>query len=160
VEHILLRPRHPGAPLLSIGLDENCTPAAAEDPYSFRVSAILPYWPNRFRAMEYRHFVERMLHQEIPAHVSLKICWVDELQMLAFKQAHAKWLGLMANVPSTGDGVTSYNLALQELLKVLQSLTSIYPVAMLHDCRVPGGANPVVLGQTRLGKFKEADSIE
>ena len=41
-----------------------------------------------------------------------------------------------------------------ELLKLLFSLHSEYPVATLHDCDESKDTNPVMLGKTVLGSFK------
>ena len=78
IAQILLRPQSAGATLLPTALvpecyDGNDTEAAQRfDPYSFRASVVLPAWPRRFRTMPIREHVEKTLHLEAPAHISLK----------------------------------------------------------------------------------------
>ena len=56
IEHILLRPRRPGDRLMQVCLSDECTFCGEEDPYSFRVSIVLPYWPERFQDLNFRRF--------------------------------------------------------------------------------------------------------
>ena len=43
------------------------SPSPAEvDPYSFRATVVLPYWPARFQQPEFRAFLETTLRQEAP----------------------------------------------------------------------------------------------
>ncbi len=146
-----------GPPLLSVRFDEECASPTQWDPYSFRVSVIFPYWPARFRHMEFRRFIERTLHLEAPAHVALKICWIDQEQMQAFKAAYQEWL--LQHAEESPNAV-EYHLALQQLIQAMQNMTTVYPVATLHDCREPGGTNPVVLGHTQLGEFDVPEETE
>ncbi|MDW7693778.1 hypothetical protein R9C00_03390 [Flammeovirgaceae bacterium SG7u.111] len=98
VEHILLRPSSTADTLLPIHIDKTCYEEALQeeestmgDPYSFWVSVVIPYWTERFRQMEFRKFFEDTLRKEAPAHVALKICWVDPRQMCNFESAYQEW---------------------------------------------------------------------
>ena len=62
------------------------------DPYSFRVSVVLPGWGNRFGSPEFRAFAERVIREETPAHVYPKICWIDRNQMCDFEICYQAWL--------------------------------------------------------------------
>lgn len=93
VEHLLLRPQQAGDEFLSLPDG----PAKFEqDPYSQRLSLIFPSGymrdfslpaedttepdnsaPHRFRDMEFRQHVERMVQQACPAHLLPSIYWVD-----------------------------------------------------------------------------------
>ncbi len=42
---------------------------------------------------------------------------------------------------------------LLSLIKVLNTLTNVYPEGHLHDCDNPSTDNPVILNQTILGTF-------
>ena len=84
IEHILLRPRAPGDPLMQVCLPEGCAFCGEEDPYSFRVSVVLPYWPERFRNPHFRDLVERTFREEAPAHVQVRLCWISQAQMTEF----------------------------------------------------------------------------
>ena len=148
VEHILLRPRTANAALIEVCLPEDCDFCGDEDPYSFRVSVVLPYWPKRFRNLDYRSLVERTLREEAPAHVQVKICWIGQGQMAEFDGAHRAWLeALRSGRPE--------NIAAPaaRLIGLLGRLSTVYPVATLHDCDVGDDKNPVRLGSSALGIF-------
>ncbi|NIR47902.1 hypothetical protein GWO43_27650, partial [candidate division KSB1 bacterium] len=72
IEHILLRPFQEGDTLMDICLGPDCEGCGDEDPYSFRVSIVLPYWPTGFQDREFRRFFERTLREQIPAHILVK----------------------------------------------------------------------------------------
>jgi hypothetical protein len=86
LEHILLRPSKDKDQLLSVCLDPGCDHCGEEDPYSFKVSIILPFWVKRFTNMHFRSYVETLFRSEAPAHVFLKICWIDKDEMKKLKQ--------------------------------------------------------------------------
>ena len=162
VEHILLRPRQqdpelPREALLPISVsEEDCNREGGPcrtsyDPYSFWVSVILPYWPQRFRNQNFRRFVEQTLRLEAPAHVALKICWVDVCQMRDFEVAYRDWLKQLA-LDSCQDAACYLTGALNRLLAILPQLKNVYPEATLHDCQESGSEdNPIILNQTALG---------
>lgn len=153
----LVRPRDAEPPMMSVLFDEACSTVSQWDPYSFRISVIFPYWPSRFRHMEFRSFIEKTLHLEAPAHITMKICWINQEQMQELEEAYYAFLGLHAEERPNAQ---LYNEALARLLRVLEDLKTVYPVATLHDCRQPGGTNPVVLGHTQLGQFSAPERTE
>ncbi len=67
-----------------------------EDPYSFRATAVLPCWPKRFRNPTFRHFVEKTIMTESPAHVHVNVVWVGVAEMKRFEDAYGNWLAEMA----------------------------------------------------------------
>ncbi|HBG06526.1 MAG: hypothetical protein A2075_00165 [Geobacteraceae bacterium GWC2_58_44] len=77
VEHLLLRPKFPGDalyPACSVGA---CRICGEEDPYSFRVTFVMPGWLEPFNTdMEMRGFADRTIREETPSHLLGKICWV------------------------------------------------------------------------------------
>ncbi|OQZ04843.1 MAG: hypothetical protein B6D34_01030 [Candidatus Brocadia sp. UTAMX1] len=78
VEHLLLRPKFPGDALYPICSDGPCNTCGDEDPYSFRLTFLMPGWIEPFKTnMEMRDFADRTIRQEMPAHLLGKICWVD-----------------------------------------------------------------------------------
>lgn len=157
VEHLLLRPKTVDDRLLEVCLDKNCFTCGEEDPYSFRVSVILPYWPERFRSMEFRRFAEKIMRLEIPAHIGLKICWIDQQQMETFEKAWRAWLEEQAKEePNTSD----LKDKLAAVIEIIQNLKNIHPLAHLHDCADSQNENPVRLGNTVLGQFKPLDELE
>lgn len=77
VEHLLLRPKFPGDALYPACVDGECLTCGAEDPYSFRLTLLLPGWLEPFSSdLELRSFADRSIRQEIPSHLVGKICWV------------------------------------------------------------------------------------
>lgn len=148
IEHLPLRPRAAGDPLMPVCLPEGADLCGEEDPYSFRASVVLPYWPRRFRDMNFRALVERTLREEAPAHVQLRICWAGLAQMTDLDAAHRAWLqALRAGDPA------ARRAAAARLIGVLSSLSTVYPAATLHDCDLAEDARPVRLGSTALGIF-------
>lgn len=69
----------------------------AEDPYSFRVSVVLPCWVKRFRDKSYRNLVEKTIRRELPAHVHPRIYWLGVNEMRRFEQAFSGWLVEISN---------------------------------------------------------------
>lgn len=81
VEHILLRPDFDLSTAQTEGQfmpicaknGESCQPL---DPYSYRITIILPGWTYRFANMDFRRFMEKLIRTELPAHILARICWV------------------------------------------------------------------------------------
>jgi hypothetical protein len=167
LEHILLRPHSPdpafgSSPTLPIRLipqpDRDGDSETAEflplDPYSFWMTVVLPAWPKRFQDWTFRQFVERILREEAPAHLALKIAWVDLYTMQKFEAAYQGWLEQLTLRASQGY-VYGQTPALETLLRVLSDLQSIYPAATLADLENSDFTqNPVILNQTPLGSIQ------
>ena len=161
LEHILLRPSKDKDTLLSVCLDPDCDHCDEEDPYSFKVSVILPFWVKRFMNMNFRSYVERLFRSEAPAHVFLKICWIDKEEMKNFEKDQADWMKAKAEytaaLPAPTDPLQKkYSAALDKLIITMLGLRTDFPEATLHDCTDKDEANDnrVFLGQTALGTFK------
>ncbi len=121
-----------------------------QDPYSFWVSVILPAWPRRFRDFDFRCFIERTLRLEAPAHVALKIAWLDPAQMAEFEAAYRPWLEqtALASQERECDRTDTLN----QLIDLLTQLRSVYPQGHLYDPDVSDSqTNPILLNQTALG---------
>lgn len=77
VEHLLLRPRFPGDALYPACSEGDCALGGDEDPYSFRLTFVMPGWTVPFdRNMDMRDFADRTIRRETPSHLLGKICWV------------------------------------------------------------------------------------
>lgn len=77
VEHLLLRPKFLGDALYPACAEGACKTCGDEDPYSFRLTFVMPGWTSPYNVnMDLRRFAERTLQQETPAHLLSKICWV------------------------------------------------------------------------------------
>ncbi len=150
IEHILLRPFVPTDELIDVCLDPSCESCGDEDPYSFRITVVLPYWPKRFRNLQFHEFFERTLREEAPAHVQARICWVDNAQMAQLDLAYRAWLEQRAKADIVQNDLSA---AVKNLIRILRELKTVYPAATLHDCLEGEGENPVRLGSTSLGIF-------
>lgn len=148
VEHLLLRPQHTELPLseerpatfLPICTGGDCSNVTYIDPYSCRISIVLPAWPSRFADMDFRHFVEKTIRQETPAHILPKICWVDRKQMAGFERTYQRWLKV-----TFGNARGDKQQLLAEMVDALSNLRSVYPEATLADC-------DFILDRTVLGR--------
>jgi len=77
VEHLLLRPKFPGDALYPACNDGSCKTCGDEDPYSFRITYVMPGWTSPFNInLDMRRFANRTIRQELPSHLLGKICWV------------------------------------------------------------------------------------
>lgn len=98
VEHLLLRPRTTLDNFLPVCVEEDCDECQDVDPYSFRISVILPAYSYRFRNMDFRKFVERTIRMETPAHILSRICWISPAQMAEFEDVYQAWLETLNEV--------------------------------------------------------------
>ncbi|MGL5889248.1 MAG: hypothetical protein ACRC3B_05150, partial [Bacteroidia bacterium] len=128
---------------------DNYLPATCDipdDPYSFRMSFILPAWPTRFRSSYFRQYIEQTIREETPAHIYVKICWVGLQQMRDFETAYKPWLeSLNQNLYPDADKTN-------KLIDELGKLYNVYPTAILHSCDDISADEPqMILDQTTLG---------
>lgn len=118
------------------------------DPYSFWVTVALPYWPERFQNINFRRFFEDTLRREFPAHIGIRICWLDPKQMLHFEHCYRSWLEAFS-----GNENCNLKEAQACLIDILFSMTTVYPPAQLKggDCGAGSGdPNAVLLDYTQL----------
>jgi len=162
VEHILLRPRSEDDTLMPVQLDEggDCPCVEVLDPYSFRMSVILPSWPSEFQDSRFRSFVEETIRREAPAQVVPRICWVSHAQMQAFEQAYDAWQDSLAQLTAaepdceTQSADSDYSVHLSALIDIMHQLDNVHPLARLHDCGAAQGDTPrVFLDHSNLGTF-------
>jgi hypothetical protein len=154
IEHVLLRPRDNTFRLLPVCLDPDCDFCGEQDPYSFRMSLVLPYWPKHFNNMAFRHYFEDLVRREAPAHTMIKICWINNESLYEFEKAYKDWVTALANYTLDPSTLPVFRPANDKLGELLYKLHSEYPVATLHDCDESKDTNPVQLGKTILGTFK------
>ncbi len=127
------------------------------DPYSYRVSVVLPGFAYRFQDPDFRRYAETVIRQEIPAHVLAKICWVgDRLSekqtaqndLSEFEVAFKKYLSDKSknNIVNLGNSIT-------DLLTALSHLNNIYRPGRLLDCAMEdndGLDGKLILGQSNI----------
>ena len=149
VEHLLLAPEQPGDPFMDICVDAACADCADLDPYSDRLTIVLPAYAGRFRDMDFRRFVEETLRQETPAHILPRICWVNSDDMAVIEKAWRDWLEIRAGAATAGRANK-----IRALTDALTRAKNVYPASGLHPCgqlQPP----PFVLGRTALGSAGE-----
>ena len=160
VEHMLLRPlvhSNGNQRLFKVSLKEDCSPGFL-DPYSFRITAVVPAWPERFRNMDFRRFFEHTIREQAPAHIHVKICWVDRQTMDDFEDVYFPWLKLKANQTYSHPDLLDDNHALvkaqTKLITVMEQLNSVYPETHLFDCQQDTDESTVLLNHSKLGSSK------
>ncbi|MNU56229.1 hypothetical protein D3C71_453190 [compost metagenome] len=162
VEHILLRPDsdYPMTPpefFLPFCADNCKESCCGIDPYSFRVSFVLPGYTQRFSDVHFRDFMEELIREELPSHILAKICWIGsrkgeipnpDNQLLQFESAYKSYL--IAKSP-----LDSFHPEdeLKDLIEILTHLHTIFPTGKLHNCdeEEEDQDNDIILGRTKLG---------
>ncbi|HUO92002.1 MAG TPA: hypothetical protein VMU22_03730, partial [Rhizomicrobium sp.] len=77
VEHLLLRPKFIGDALYPACCDGGCATCGCEDPYSFRLTFVMPGWTEQYTDdLDLRRYAERTIQEETPSHLLGKTCWV------------------------------------------------------------------------------------
>lgn len=162
VEHILLRPDITNTKVSSdefypIELDD-CNDCFCKDPYSFRVSIVLPGYTQRFANIEFRDFLENLIREELPSHIAPKICWVgyrkdlvedDENDLIQFEKTYKEFL-----LKRTKLDQQHHPVSLKAFIESLMKLNTIYPVGRLHDCDSNEIDGKIILGRTNIGSLK------
>lgn len=155
IEHILL--------LLDNSTPEQTLPAHLDseggivlgfDPYSFRITLVLPGETELLGNMQFRQYFEKYIREATPAHIFPKICWVSNDHMLVFEEAYQNWRQTYLDYRRNCLSAELLDDARAHLLDVLNDLESIYDEAILGggSCNCEGEDQPaVVLGQTKLG---------
>lgn len=166
VENLLLRPDFDVPPdkkdlflPVCIAADGSFCPPL--DPYSFRVTVVLPGYSMRLRNKYFRQYAERLIRMETPAHVLPRICFVSEEHMEEFETVHTAWLASLKDRFADDDAekpekLETYTNNLQALIEVLGRLFTIYEEGRLTDCDDDTPEkNPIVLGSSMLGSLKD-----
>lgn len=134
--------------LLPVTIKSDCM-HQIENPYTCIASVVLPYWPERFNNSDFRKFFERTLRMEAPAHIFLRICWVNPEHMELFEQKYKKWLLEKYREKSNKIEVSN---ALEELINALYTLRNVYPIGTLFDPEEHETLqNTIILNNTMLG---------
>ena len=162
IEHILLRPnvkrKNMPKPYFLPICEDNCDGCDGIDPYSFRVSIVLPGWTERYSNIDFRKFMEDLIQKELPSHIMAKICWIgwpqsydtgeEENEMMVLEKAYQEWL-----LTKTDNGQKQDLATLQELNRIMSTLHTIYPQGRLHNCDRDEEQQNIILGRTNLGKI-------
>jgi hypothetical protein len=97
VEHILLRPRHLNSQFLR--LKNEALPNgqgtfiynSEKDPYSFRITIVLPKDAGRFVDKSFRQFTEKLIRIETPAHIRVDFNWMSGQCGKNFEKHYSLW---------------------------------------------------------------------
>lgn len=163
VEHMLLRPdvtqNNVNSNMFMPICTDECESCEPLDPYSYRVSVVIPGFTFRFYNTDFRNYMENIIREEIPAHILAKICWIgyregevpdDENDLLKFEKAWKEYL-----LAKTSLNQEQPEPELQELIESLSSMSNVYPTGRLFDCddEVEELSGKVILGKTNLGSL-------
>ncbi len=133
VEHLLLRPKFIGDALYPACNEGACTTCGDEDPYSFKLTYLMPGWTEPYNVnLDLRGFADRTIRQETPAHLLGKICWVgndgfvkdpcsqfiSDLTDLLLTEAHLTELEVCPKANSIDDDLTDNFAAWYEPIKL------------------------------------------
>ena len=149
IEHLLLLPSETVEAWLKICVDGNCADCGDYDPYSFRLSIVLPADAGRFTNMDFRRFAEQIIRKEVPAHLLPKVCWISTAAYSVLEDAWKGWLEFKAGLAPTLE-----KERLAALLAALENCKSVYPKARLQDCSSTLQKQLLVLNQASLGTLK------
>ena len=155
VEHILLRPDRTWLSetsainyFMPVSYDEDCEEDCGSDPYSFRVSIILPANAQRFQNFEFRTYIEKLIRLETPAHIQPKICWAGDDDICKFELEYQNWLNVNQN---TNINPTVKQQYWETFITMLFNIKSIYPEGNLFDCKLEDQQHIFITGRTNLG---------
>ncbi|WP_415327985.1 hypothetical protein [Chryseobacterium sp. MMS23-Vi53] len=127
------------------------------DPYSYRVSVVLPGFAYRFQDPDFRRYAETVIRQEIPAHILAKICWVGDRfgdkqtaqnDLSEFEIAFKKYLSDKAK-----NNINNLGNSIHDLLTALSNLNNIYRPGRLLDCAMDDNDDldgKIILGQSNI----------
>ncbi len=152
IEHVLLRPKVKNQDtFFEIKTDDDCEDCKISDVYSFTMTVILPYWPDRFLDLNFRAMIEKTIRREAPAHLALNICWVSPIDMMQFETAYKEWLiAINTFKEDSAERIT----ALTNFIEIIMKMRTVYPSGRLHDCNESTVTkNPIILNLTQLGTF-------
>ncbi|MGN6394809.1 MAG: hypothetical protein ACTHMI_04560 [Mucilaginibacter sp.] len=158
IENILLRPpfdytgddatHHQFMPVCIDANGEYCKPL---DPYSFRISVILPGYSIRLRDTAFRTYAEKLIRMETPAHVLPRICFIGHDQMVDFEKQYQKWLD--AKHTSVRNNTAMDATINTDFINLLEKLYTVYQAGHLSTCDETD-VNPIILNKSSLGSLQ------
>ena len=107
-----------------------------QDPYSFRITVLLPAWTDLSCNLDYRKYAEKIIREEIPAHLFVKICWVSRDVMAVFEDTYGRWRSVMKEgtlQTVAPDWETRRSEATAALVGVFGLFSNVYPEIKLAD---------------------------
>jgi len=166
-EHIIFRPLYddsinPKQEFLKLYYGDMSDASAnliVKDPYSMKATVAVPGWLTISGRMEFRKFVEQKIRMEMPAHVALKICWINPRQMLEIEKHYNSFLYQLNKLfkPDNNKNpkvIKAYKKALNNMVIALSSLNNMYPPSVLDEpfdyISTNSKQTPVILDNTAI----------
>jgi hypothetical protein len=132
---------------MPVCIDPNGVSCPPLDPYSYRISVVLPGYTLRLRNPDYRKFVERLIRLETPAHILPRICFIPHHAMVCFRERYHTWRKELQDFISE----QRKERATLDLIRCLTELYTVYEEGQLIDCDDDTiERNPMVLDRTHL----------
>lgn len=153
LEHILLLPEGENQQKPEFYLPicaADCASTCSADPYSFRLSIVLPGYTQRFSDPNFRKFAEDLIRKELPAHIVAKICWVGHRKntvpdskndLYQFETNLKKFLW---------DKSTGSQESIPELIQSMKNLNSYYKPGKLQSCDKMDPDKKFIIGRTTI----------
>jgi len=152
IEHNLLLPRkkvvsrfagrfvtrlryQPMDPFLKLAIEEG-KPELTPNPYSFRVTVLLPGWSKLGLNKFFRSYVENVIREELPAHLSIKTCWISQDVMKAYEDGISSYLKFMNNnpyYPGESSWIEDHDAIIKNLVNIFDTFENVYPYATLQE---------------------------
>ena len=103
------------------------------------MTIVLPGWLAISNSMDFRAFTENLIRTESPAHVAMKICWLDPARMFLFEKTTAAFFTQMQKIKApgakvTGAAITAFNKALNDVYTMMGILKNMYLPSSLDEC--------------------------
>jgi hypothetical protein len=111
-EHLLL---WEGAPNAFLKQYEEGSKELVKDPYSMKVTVVLPGWLDVTQNHQFRNVVETVIAEEFPAHIAVKICWIDPLQMKNLEESYDNYLKCLRDTTDKTDALAAFAHHLSQL---------------------------------------------
>jgi len=89
----------------------------ADDPYSLKLSAVIPAWPVRFQNQKLRTVFENIMKLNSPAHLDIQCHWIGIDEMKEFETVYQAWLSEKSNESSKQPKLDNLSFTLLNLLK-------------------------------------------
>jgi uncharacterized protein YegP (UPF0339 family) len=136
--------------------------APGEDPFSFIATVVLPSWPERFRKKENRDLLEMMLYRETPAHILLRILWLNPQDTCKFETPYKTWKSALLNKEIIDIDTASCNLMdflFSTTLNCLSDCTDCLPctdkVVVVACLDEPAGNTKAITANTKLNAIND-----
>lgn len=165
LEHSLWAPGKPEDGFIQLAREEGES-KLLPDPYTFRVTVILPGWTDLSCSINYRKYVERVIREEVPAHIFVKICWISKDVMAYFETAYFNWHRVMREhicLSVDSDWEKRRSEANAAVVDAFGQFANVYPEAVLMPDSVheyDDGDEVTRLGYTYLGSEEVHEFIE